>query len=98
MVGIRAPKFPEQRPTETKGGTAREGGAGSCVLSLEDAGPRTLGGRGEWEAVREEEYDDRGVTVGLSHSDREGAHRCPITRMLLGNSCSLYIVALRRPL
>ena len=41
-------------------------------------------------ARQEEEYDDRGVKVGLSLFDHDGSKRCAITTMLGGIACSLY--------
>ena len=39
---------------------------------------------------QEEEYDDESMKVGLSFTDHEGARRCAISGMLVGNACSLY--------
>ena len=39
---------------------------------------------------QEEEYDGRGIKVGLSFCDHDGSKRCAITLMLVGNACSLY--------
>ena len=78
-----------------QGGAAAGGcGAGLHVHSKENAGAMTLGGvetSGKSCAVREEdEYDDKGIKVGLSLIDHEGAKRCAITGMLVGTVCCLY--------
>ena len=39
---------------------------------------------------QEEEYDDDCIKVGLSDIDHEGARRCAIIGMHVGNVCSLY--------
>ena len=41
------------------------------------------------EVRQEEEYDDEDIKVGLTYVDYEGASRCAITRMLVGDACLL---------
>ena len=44
----------------------------------------------ECDVRQEEEHDDESMKVGLSFIDHDGARRCAITGMFVGNACSLY--------
>ena len=60
--------------------TAGNSCPGSGVYSQKNAGAGTLGGGGEWQAVR----GQAGIKVDMSYIDNEGARRCVISGMLIG--------------